>query len=129
MSVLMYLANCSTGRERRTLVDLVLTKSCPEEGSLPQTVQPLAGAWPDHLSEVEYRVRMPGQGPLLHQERLSPYGCPAIALPGGPKRPVHQSRHPEHLRDYMLGNGRGCWGQLSLQVGAFLNVPGCQGLM
>ena len=71
------------------------------------------------LSEVVYRVRMPGRRRevVLHQDRLAPYRplAPATveeednhspARPaqcgsaGHPGRPVRQRRPPGHLRDY-----------------------------
>ncbi|KAM6968624.1 retrovirus-related Pol polyprotein from transposon 412 [Tautogolabrus adspersus] len=78
------------------------------------------------LSEVVYRVRMPGKGRVvvLHQDRLAPYRPLAVpeedpgsappsgpidsypsALPVCPDRPTRPRRPPEHLRDYVLGDG------------------------
>lgn len=73
------------------------------------------------LSEVVYRVRMPGRGRLvvLHQDRLAPYRPHAPVEAGGeasgeekplspppaPGRPVRRRGRPQHLRDYVLGDG------------------------
>ena len=93
----------------------------------------------DRVSEVVYRLRMPGRGRVvvLHRDRLSPYrplalvdaeegggtpcgspgGSPAPAgSPGGAvspvvatprriQRPTRGRRAPDHLRDYVSGDG------------------------
>ena len=81
------------------------------------------------LSEVVYRVRMPGRRRLvvLHQDRLSPYrplappaageGADSSALQAGqcdsppsvvpalPGRPARRRRRPGHLSDFVIGDG------------------------
>uniref|UniRef100_A0A669BLT9 Gypsy retrotransposon integrase-like protein 1 n=1 Tax=Oreochromis niloticus TaxID=8128 RepID=A0A669BLT9_ORENI len=79
----------------------------------------------ERLTEVVYRVRMPGPGRLvvLHQDRLSPYRplTPADAEAGAagsapcsdPRdfspacrdRPLRQKKAPGHLQDFVWGNG------------------------
>ena len=92
----------------------------------------------DRVSEVVYRLRMPGargRVVVLHQDRLSPYrplapvvadegtprgspagspvpagspdGAvgPAAVAPRGAQRPNRQRRAPEHLKDYVSGDG------------------------
>ncbi|CAI5637006.1 unnamed protein product [Oreochromis niloticus] len=77
------------------------------------------------LTEVVYRIRMPGPGrvAVLHQDRLSPYCPPAPAAaragdaggtpgshpsdysPAGPDLPARQRKTHGHLQDFVLGNG------------------------
>lgn len=82
----------------------------------------------ERLSEVVYRVRMPGRGRtvVLHRDRLSPYRplapptvgedsdvCrPCAGTSGSPnvpsasrRRPVRQRRLPGRWRDFVLGDG------------------------
>ncbi|CAI5640946.1 unnamed protein product [Oreochromis niloticus] len=77
------------------------------------------------LTEVVYRIRMPGPGrvAVLHQERLSPYRPPAPAAagagdaggtpgshpsdssPAGQDQPARRRKTHGHLQDFVLGNG------------------------
>ncbi|CAI5666120.1 unnamed protein product [Oreochromis niloticus] len=77
------------------------------------------------LTEVVYRIRMPGPGrvAVLHLDRLSPYRPPAPAVaragdaggtlgshpsdssPAGRDRPVRRRKTHGHLQDFVLGNG------------------------
>ncbi|CAI5661635.1 unnamed protein product [Oreochromis niloticus] len=77
------------------------------------------------LTEVVYRIRMPGPGrvAVLHQDRLSPYCPPAPAAaragdaggtpgshpndssPVGPDLPARRRKTHGHLQDFVLGNG------------------------
>ncbi|CAI5685876.1 unnamed protein product [Oreochromis niloticus] len=77
------------------------------------------------LTEVVYRIRMPGPGrvAVLHQDRLSPYCPPAPAAaragdaggtpgshpsdsyPAGRDRPVRRRKTHGQLQDFVLGNG------------------------
>lgn len=84
----------------------------------------------ERVSEVVYRVRMPGRGRVvvLHQDRLSPYrplapetggaendtsgtiptgqcNPPPMAPSTSPRRPTRRRLRPGHLRDYLLGDG------------------------
>ena len=86
----------------------------------------------DRVSEVVYRLRMPGargRVVVLHQDRLSPYrplapvvadegtprgspagspdGAvgPAAVAPRGAQRPNRRRRSPEHFKDYVSGDG------------------------
>ncbi|CAI5689426.1 unnamed protein product [Oreochromis niloticus] len=77
------------------------------------------------LTEVVYRIRMPGPGrvAVLHQDRLSPYRPPAPAAagagdsggtpgshpsdssPAGRDRPAGRRKTHGHVQDFVLGNG------------------------
>ncbi|CAI5636753.1 unnamed protein product [Oreochromis niloticus] len=77
------------------------------------------------LTEVVYRIRMPGLGRMavLHQDRLSPYCPPAPAAagagdaggtpgshpsdssPAGRDQPARRRKTHGHLQDFVLGNG------------------------
>lgn len=76
------------------------------------------------ITEVVYRVRMPGRGRMvvLHRDRLAPYRplaplavekggrgsppCPDQPCPPrSPGRAVRHRRQPEYLRDFVLGDG------------------------
>ncbi|CAI5669498.1 unnamed protein product [Oreochromis niloticus] len=79
----------------------------------------------ERLTEVVYRVRMPGPGRLvvLHQDRLSPYrplapanagagdagsapcSDPSDFSPACRDRPVRQKKAPGRLQDFVWGNG------------------------
>uniref|UniRef100_A0A669CTB7 Integrase catalytic domain-containing protein n=1 Tax=Oreochromis niloticus TaxID=8128 RepID=A0A669CTB7_ORENI len=79
----------------------------------------------ERLTEVVYRIRMPGPGRMvvLHRDRLSPYrplapadagagdagdtpgSDPSDFSPAGRDRPVHQKKAPGHLQDFVWGNG------------------------
>ncbi|CAI5665466.1 unnamed protein product [Oreochromis niloticus] len=79
----------------------------------------------ERLTEVVYRVRMPGSGRLvvLHQDRLSPYrplapadagageagsapcSDPSDFSPACRDRPVRQKKAPGRLQDFVWGNG------------------------
>ncbi|CAI5692683.1 unnamed protein product [Oreochromis niloticus] len=79
----------------------------------------------EQLTEVVYRVRMPGPGRLvvLHQDRLSPYrplapadaeagdagsapcSDPSAFSPACRDRPVRQKKAPGRLQDFVWGNG------------------------
>ncbi|KAL4004005.1 hypothetical protein ACER0C_003718 [Sarotherodon galilaeus] len=79
----------------------------------------------ERLTEVVYRIRMPGPGRMvvLHRDRLSPYrplapadagagdagdtpgSDPSDFSPAGRDRPVRQKKAPGHLQDFVWGNG------------------------
>lgn len=79
----------------------------------------------ERLTEVVYRVRMPGPGRLvvLHQDRLSPYrplapadagagdaggtpcSDPSDFSPAGRDWPARQKKTTGHLQDFVWGNG------------------------
>ncbi|CAI5652932.1 unnamed protein product [Oreochromis niloticus] len=77
------------------------------------------------LTEVVYRIRMPGPGrvAVLHQDRLSPYrpaaqaaagagdaggtpgSHPSYSSPAGQDRPARRRKTHGHLQGFVLGNG------------------------
>ncbi|CAI5680320.1 unnamed protein product [Oreochromis niloticus] len=77
----------------------------------------------ERLTEVVYRIRMPGPGRMVvfHRDRLSPYrplapadagdagdtpsSDPSDFSPAGRDRPVRQKKAPGHLQDFVWGNG------------------------
>lgn len=79
----------------------------------------------EQLTEVVYRIRMPGPGRMvvLHRDRLSPYrplapadtgagdagdtpgSDPSDFSPAGRDRPVRQKKASGHLQDFLWGNG------------------------
>ncbi|CAI5661243.1 unnamed protein product [Oreochromis niloticus] len=70
----------------------------------------------ERLTEVVYRIRMPGPGRMvvLHRDRLSPYRplAPADAgagdagdTPGSDLSDLRQKKAPGHLQDFVWGNG------------------------
>ncbi|CAI5682786.1 unnamed protein product [Oreochromis niloticus] len=79
----------------------------------------------ERLTEVVYRIRMPGPGRMvaLHRDRLSPYrplapadagagdagdtpgSDPSDFSPAGRDRPVRQKKAPGHLQDFVWDNG------------------------